>query len=38
MVVTPVIRIDGQNIGDGRAGPVALALRGKFHEAAEIAP
>jgi D-alanine transaminase len=38
MVVTPVIRIDGQKIGDGRAGPVALALRARFYEAAEIAP
>lgn len=36
MVVTPVTQIDGQKIGDGRAGQVALALRAKFHEAAEI--
>jgi D-alanine transaminase len=36
MVVTPVIQIDGQKIGAGRPGPVALALRAKFHEAAEI--
>lgn len=36
MVVMPVTQIDGQKIGDGRAGQVALALRAKFHEAAEI--
>lgn len=34
---TPVVRIDGQVIGDGRPGPVARALRENFHKVAEIA-
>lgn len=37
-VVMPVTAIDGHKIGDGRPGPVARALRARFHEAAEIAP
>lgn len=34
-LVTPVTSIDGQPIGDGRPGPVALKLRAAFHEIAE---
>ncbi|WP_454684923.1 D-amino-acid transaminase [Ancylobacter moscoviensis] len=34
---TPVVRIDGQSIGDGKPGPVARALRENFHKVAEIA-
>lgn len=34
---TPVVRIDGQTIGDGRPGPVVRALRENFHGVAEIA-
>ena len=34
---TPVVRIDGQAIGDGRPGPVARALRENYHASAEIA-
>ncbi|WP_018391137.1 D-amino-acid transaminase [Ancylobacter sp. FA202] len=34
---TPVVRIDGQDIGDGRPGPVTRALRETFHRVAEIA-
>ncbi|SCW42343.1 D-amino-acid transaminase [Ancylobacter rudongensis] len=34
---TPVVRIDGQTIGDGRPGPVVRALRENFHQVAEIA-
>ena len=35
-VVMPVVAIDDRSIGDGRPGPVALSLRGKFHAFAEI--
>jgi D-alanine transaminase len=35
---TPVVRIDGQPIGDGKPGRVARALRETFHQVAEIAP
>ncbi len=35
-IVMPVIEIDGKKIGDGRPGPVALALRARFHDKAEI--
>ncbi len=34
--VTPVVRIDGHQIGDGTPGPVALALRAAFHEVTEL--
>ena len=34
---TPVVRIDGQAIGEGKPGPVARALRENFHKVAEIA-
>lgn len=37
-IVMPVIAIDGQQIGDGRPGPIAKALRAHFHEAAEVGP
>jgi len=34
-IVMPVVRIDGRNIGDGKPGPVAIALRREFHRYAE---
>jgi len=37
-IVMPVVRIDGQAIGAGRPGPLALALRRDFHHHAEIVP
>lgn len=37
-VVMPVVAIDGKKIGDGRPGPVARALRARFHEVAETGP
>jgi D-alanine transaminase len=36
--VMPVVEIDGMKVGDGRPGPVASALRARFHEAVEIGP
>jgi D-alanine transaminase len=33
-IVLPVIAIDGRPVGDGRPGPVAAALRRRFHEIA----
>jgi D-alanine transaminase len=35
-IVQPVVRIDGINIGDGRPGQVAIALRAGFHRHAEL--
>ena len=35
-IVTPVIRIDGKPIGDGRPGPIAAALRREFHRHTEF--
>lgn len=35
-LVMPVVMLDGQPIGSGRPGPVALALRRRFHDFAEI--
>lgn len=35
-VVMPVVRIDGQTVGKGVPGPVATALRLKFHDFSEI--
>jgi len=35
-IVLPVVRIDGRTIGDGKPGPVAIALRREFHRYAEI--
>jgi D-alanine transaminase len=34
--VQPVVRIDGSPVGDGRPGPLALALRHAFHRHAEF--
>jgi D-alanine transaminase len=34
-IVLPVVRIDGRPIGDGKPGPLAVALRGEFHRYAE---
>jgi D-alanine transaminase len=34
-IVLPVVRIDGQAVGDGKPGPVATALRREFHRYAE---
>ena len=34
-IATPVVAIDGRRIGDGTPGPVTLALRRQFHDAAE---
>ncbi|MFS8038479.1 D-amino-acid transaminase [Xanthobacter sp. AM11] len=36
-VVMPVVVLDGRPVGDGKPGPVAVALRLKFHDFAEIA-
>jgi D-alanine transaminase len=36
--VTPIVRIDGKNVGDGRPGPLAIRLRPALRAAAEIAP
>jgi D-alanine transaminase len=33
--VMPVVSIDGRKIGDGKPGPVAIALRREFHRYAE---
>ena len=33
-IVLPVVEIDGRPIGDGRPGPVAKALRRRFHDIA----
>jgi len=35
-IVQPVIRIDGKQVGDGRPGPFAIALRREFHRHAEF--
>ncbi|WP_158815114.1 D-amino-acid transaminase [Methylocapsa sp. S129] len=35
-IVMPVVAIDDKLIGDGRPGPLALSLRGKFHGFAEV--
>jgi len=34
-IVLPVVRIDGRQIGDGKPGPIATALRREFHRFAE---
>ena len=34
-IVLPVVRIDARDIGEGKPGPVATALRRAFHEYAE---
>ena len=33
-IAMPVVRIDGRAVGDGRPGPVTLALRRRFHDIA----
>ena len=35
-LVTPVVQIDGQAIGNGRPGAIALRLRSLYHKHAEI--
>ncbi len=35
-IVLPVVRIDGEPVGDGKPGPVATALRREFHRHAEF--
>jgi D-alanine transaminase len=35
-VALPVVMIDGRAIADGRPGPIAVHLRGRFHDVAEI--
>ena len=37
-IVMPVVAIDDRSIGDGYPGPLALSLRGKFHDFAEATP
>jgi D-alanine transaminase len=37
-LVMPVVRIDGEIVGDGRPGPIARGLRARFHEMAEKIP
>jgi D-alanine transaminase len=37
-LVMPVVRLDGNPIGDGTPGRLATELRERFHEAAETAP
>jgi D-alanine transaminase len=34
-IVMPVVRLDDRPIGNGKPGPVAIALRGEFHRFAE---
>ncbi len=34
-IAMPVVTIDGRRIGEGRPGPIVLALRGAFHTVAE---
>jgi D-alanine transaminase len=36
-IVMPVVRIDGQTVGNGEPGLLTLRLRSEFHSAAEIA-
>ena len=35
-IVMPVVRIDGRPVGDGKPGPVAMALRQEFHRYADV--
>jgi D-alanine transaminase len=37
-ILLPVIRLDGEPIGDGRPGPLTLRLRAAFHDTAEMHP
>ena len=34
-IVLPVVKIDGHAVGDGKPGPIAIALRREFHRFAE---
>ena len=34
-IVMPVVRIDGRPVGDGKPGPITMALRRSFHKHAE---
>ena len=34
-LVMPIVRIDGEKVGNGRPGPVAAGLREAFHDVAE---
>lgn len=36
LLVMPVVRIDGSIIGDGRPGPISVAMRRAFHRHAEF--
>jgi D-alanine transaminase len=36
MLVMPVVRIDGHAVGDGKPGPVSVALRQAFHRHVEL--
>jgi D-alanine transaminase len=35
-LVMPVVRIDGEPVGDGKPGPLARKLRHRFHDVAEL--
>ena len=35
-LVMPVVAIDDRPVGDGRPGPVAIELRARFHEVAQL--
>ena len=35
-VVMPIVRIDGKSVANGAPGSVALKLRAKFHQIAEL--
>jgi D-alanine transaminase len=35
-IVTPVVEIDGNKVGNGKPGPVARRLRSIFHEHAQV--
>jgi D-alanine transaminase len=36
LLVMPVVRIDGHAVGDGKPGPVSIALRQAFHHHVEL--
>lgn len=37
-LVMPVVAIDDQPVGNGKPGPIATALRRRFHEVAQFSP
>lgn len=37
-IVMPIVRIDGEPVGDGKPGPLARKLRQRFHTVAEKKP